>query len=86
LIHKHDSAFEDILVRFQGDYIMVGLPAMRLQGFLTFAEIAFRIYALSSQRVLVRPGHMNHFVFLLKRETKRGAIGVAFSLGHSQAG
>jgi hypothetical protein len=63
-------------VRFQGDYITVGLPAMRLQGFLTFAELVFRIYALGSLRVSVRPGHMNHFVFLLKRETKRGAIGV----------
>jgi hypothetical protein len=71
-------------VRFQEGYITVGLPAMRLQGFLAFAEIAFRMYAFGSQRVLVRPGHMNHFIFLLKRESKRGAIGVAFSLGHLQ--
>jgi hypothetical protein len=68
LIHQHDSAFEDILVRFQGGYITVGLPAMRLQGFLVFAGIAFRMYAFGSQSVLVRPGHMNHFI-LLKRET-----------------
>jgi hypothetical protein len=57
-------------------YIAAGLPAMRSQGFLAFAEFAFRIYALGSQRVLLRQGHMNHFIFLLKRETKRGAIGV----------